>query len=1483
MVLDTYFSNNKYFISKHHLDSYNQFINSTIDTVIQSMNPFTIIKKNEQGRLKHNIDVTIGSPTFVDTLKLLPNECRIQNKSYVYAMHADVTISITENMGTKLQVHKPKVLKDVFMCHIPVMLHSQMCKLYGAADIRKTGECQFDQGGYFVIDGKEKVIVAQERNVNNRLFVSSARDDTYAFQAFMRCTSETDSVFPKTLWLYITHKGQVHVKVPHISVVVSLFVLFRALGMESDLAIIKLIVHDYETANGRKLLDYLRPSVIEGSILFGQTEALAFIQPHTDFKTIENVLHVFFEDFFPNVPSSLSDKAKILGETVRHLIEVGSGLRQESDRDNYIAKRVGISGFLLGDIFKDFYNNFRVETMKKIDNKYEFGANLDNIMNLINEHNKAEIFGASEKFQFGLVKSLKGNWGLLNDSTKQGIVQDLNRISYMGFISHLRRVNAPMDTSIKIRSPHQLETSQYGMMCPCESPDGASIGLLKNMAVLCNISFSVSFKIMLAAIEKYFEIVKLIDVEYDMMSNLDATKLCINNNWLGIVYKPAEIVEYIRMLRRGGFINVLISVSWNIPERRINVLTEAGRCCRPLYIVKDGSLVYKASRDGSKTWRELLIGDSGLDNEYHESFIDPGLRDAKSTGGVIEFLDVEETNCSLIAMTEAEITPETTHCEIHPSTIFSVYSSTIPFSNHNQAPRNIFSGAQGKQAIGVYSTSFNNRIDTMSYLLHYPQRPIVTTKYMDYLNANSLPNGENLIVAISTCFGYNQEDSIAINAASVQRGMFNLTYFKSYISEEIRDEKKGIEVLFANPNVLKVTRDVKLTKFADYSKLDENGMPLLESYMDEGDCIIGKCLKKTDIKLLGNPEKDIYVAQEESVSYESKCEIVDKTTVGFVDKLVMFENENKEKIAKIRMRKVRSPELGDKMACYSADTEVLTSRGWIGWDELTINDLVASLTPEFALTYVKPSQLYHYDFDGNMRYFTSDHMDFLVTPNHNMFVGYPKTNHFDYIRADEIGDLTTSSTTPPAYMLAKSSYASSFNNIEVTKDLVLVGLLHRYGVQNTKTDEIFFDVQHVNKLKRFHIRFTENESDSGSVGVVNEKYVKIWPSEFAKREIYYAMMVALYDSPCNRRLPEFVWTLSPRCCKTLLYTILDDQTIVHNSECSIIDIQQLALHALHSATYRGSNVTLDYENFPLIEAKNTTVPYSGRVYCCEVPQGVVYVRRHGKAAFCGNSRHGQKGVVGAIFPPEMMPFTKDGLVPDIVINPHAFPTRMTIGHLIECILAKSGAAGGFYADGTAFEDQDWKDMSSALEAHGLDKNADEIMYNGVTGDQMACEIFIGPTYYYRMKHMVADKINSRETGQMVGMTHQPTKGRSNGGGLRVGEMETNVLISHGLSAFTKESMMERSDKYQVCVSKATGMIIPVNAAQKIVPEPYSTIKMPYAAKQLIYELETMSIGTRLDVLPEDDFDDEDFEDSDSDEKGKDVVVGEMPIFMGDDE
>lgn len=1149
-MLDSYFSNNKYFITKHHLDSYDRFVNDTIDKIIKSMNPFSIPKYDQNNNLKHEINVEIVR-TFYSKQELLPNECRIRNRSYISELRADILITIVDASSAEPFTRE---LKDIFMCYVPIMLHSSLCILRNKSDgeLQEYGECYLDQGGYFIIDGKEKVIVAQERNVNNKLFVNLARDqEKFKYQAFMRCTSETDSVFPKTLWLYIKYNNEIVVKVPHINTEVPLFILFRAMGIESDLAILQNIFPNWSDISDN-VKDFIRYSIVGGSSIYGQTEALEYLAPYTDFKTVENVMHIFFEDFMPNSPENLIDKAKFLGEIARHLVDVGIGAKQESDRDNYITKRVGISGFLLGDIFKDFYNNFRVETMKKIDNKYEFGTNMDNIKNIINEGNKKEIFSASEKFQWGLLKSLKGNWGLSNDSTKQGIVQDLNRISYMGFISHMRRVNAPMDTSIKIRSPHQLETSQYGMMCPCESPDGASIGLLKNMAVLCHISAGVPAQIILDALKiAKFKLDFVEDIVVCDM--LKGTKLQINNIWIANVDDPVNITKYLRLLRRNGLINIYVSVSWNVFENTINVLTDSGRCCRPLKLAKS------KFNDPKAKWKELLIGKSNLrhvDDENHSTFIDPFklyktnnlkevLSKLKENQGGLEYIDVEETNCSLIAMDTTQIKKETTHIEIHPSTVFSVYTSTIPLPNHNQAPRNIFSGAQGKQAIGVYATNFNNRIDTMSYLLYYPQKPIVSTRYSNYLGANQLPNGENLIVAIATYQGYNQEDSIILNRRSLENGMFNITYFKSFVSSEVieKDSKTKTEkfIFFANPNVLKATKNVKLTKWADYSKIDENGIPKLESYIDEGDCITGMCIKNIDYVEEGDPTKDIYIQKTEVESYQSKCKIADKISVGFVDKLALFENKNGEKELKIRLRKTRTPELGDKLA----------------------------------------------------------------------------------------------------------------------------------------------------------------------------------------------------------------------------------------------------------------------------------------------------------------SRHGQKGVIGMILPPESMPFTKDGLVPDIIINPHAFPTRMTVGHLIECILAKSGCASGFYADGTAFENQDYDKTSEVLDKYGLNLQGDEIMYNGITGEQMKCEVFIGPTYYFRLKHMVSDKINSRDKGQVVGMTQQPTKGRSNGGGLRIGEMETNVLISHGISAFTKDSLVNRSDKYSINVSKRTGHMIPVNEAKKIVSEPYNKFEVPYASKQLILELESMSIGTRL--------------------------------------
>jgi len=1164
-LLDEYFKTNRYFVTNHHLESYNEFTSTTIKKVIQSMNPLKVIKTDD-GILKHEINLYIGGTETEElyftkckiadksvahgTRLLYPNECRMKNMSYVCELRANVLVEYIEyNKSGSVSGKRTKELKDILLSKIPIMLHSDLCMLNNqpTSILKAAGECQYDQGGYFIIDGKEKVIVAQERNVTNRLYISALPEDDkkYTHQAFIRCTSEKNSVFPKTFWIYIKKSGAIVIKVPHIDLHVPLFVMFRALGIESDHDIIKHICGPDES--DERLVELLRLSVLEAAKahIMSQSEALNYLSTGTSFKNVDNVMYIIFEDFFPNVPDTMADKARVLGLLARQTAEVCLGYRPESDRDNYMQKRVGISGFLIGDIFKDFYNDFRVETRKKVDNMYVVGFNhntLDELSEMITEFNANEVFSKSEKLQVGLIKSLKGNWGMAFDSTLQGIVQDLNRLSYVGFISHMRRVCTPMsETALKIRAPHQLGTSQWGYMCPCESPDGASIGLLKNMAILCHVTFGIDPQVILDALKAAkLDVIMLPDVTFELEKQ--GVRLHINNNWIGVVMDPVRVTKYIRLLRQTNHINPMISVSWNVLENQINILTDSGRCTRPLLLCSSPKFTNK---NKTNVYADVFKFQQKMMMDFKSPFtksvdtLDQVIKTLEQSTSLIDYVDVEESNTSMIAMSVDVTNDRHTHCEIHPSTIFSVYSSTIPLANHNCAPRNIFSGAHGKQAIGVYATNYNNRLDTMSLILHYPQRALVSTRYMDYLNVNKLPNGENLIVAIATYTGYNQEDSIIINADSAARGMFNLTYYASHVASESISNDGVTEILFGNPNnAVLENKDVKISRFANYTKIDDQGLPKLNEYVEDGDCILGKILKTTETVAIGDVANDIFIQTKSRTTYKSVSDIADKTIRGHIDKIALFDLDGTSiRGAKIRIREVREPELGDKMA----------------------------------------------------------------------------------------------------------------------------------------------------------------------------------------------------------------------------------------------------------------------------------------------------------------SRHGQKGVIGSMMPASMLPFTKDGLVPDIIVNPHAFPSRMTIAHLLECIMAKAGVSAGFYANGTTFENQDVDSFSSILAGMGLNGRGDEIMYNGITGEQMKCEIFIGPTYYFRLKHMVADKINYRDNGQMVGMTQQPTKGRGNGGGLRIGEMETNVLLSHGISSFTKESMMERSDKYTADVDK-DGFIGPVsNHVKHIGDLGDKKIEIPFAFKLMSQELAGMSV------------------------------------------
>lgn len=1146
-ILNAYFRDNPSFLVQHHLDSFNDLVDAQMPYIIKSLNPFVTLKNDEDGTLKHRIEIYVGGPDGerVEVERpvmpnaprghvLYPNEARLRSLTYKSSIYADIYVRfITYDPASGLAIDETtKTLPRHNIGAIPTMVGSKLCNTSGfsSGDMRDVGECDQDPGGYFVVSGKEKVIVARERIATNRLFVTPSKDPKFSFEGMVRCTVEEAAVFPKTIRFYVygkdsrlrkddgdddpaaeppadeeepeqssrvIRKNAIVMDVPGIVGRIPLFIMFRALGVISDKSILEHVVYDVEDASNKVLLDFLHYSVIDANDIYDQEGAMTFIMNRLAYKEISYVKYVLVNDFFPNA-TTFARKALYLGHAVNMLVKVCLGIDKETDKDNYGLKRVDVSGVLIGNLFRDFYNKFRNECRNQVDRAYHYGiAKKDGVGldALINDSNKWKVF-QGHIIENNLMRSLKGDWGLNGD--KNGIVQDLNRISYMGFISHLRRVNTPIDSSTKIVAPHRLHPSQWGMMCPCESPDGANIGLLKNLALLCHVSPDVPSRVIMEVLRG----IGFYDLDALMPAHmLHMTKVILNSNWVGCTDAPDAFVATLRRMRRDNQVPRTTSVSWSIPRKEVYIFSDAGRVCRPLMIVEEGNRLAMTSSQiesldkGKVAWHDLFVKDAP-----------------------VELVDVSESDTCLFATTQEELRNKRmkyTHCELHASTMFAVLTANIPFANHNQAPRNYFSGAQGKQAIGVYSTQFNNRMDTTGYVLHYPQRAIVNTRYMAYMQNNSLPNGENAIVAIMCYSGYNQEDSMIINRAAVERGMFNLTCFKTIVETQESNEMTGQKLLFANPkkHVQKLKRSEKA-----YETLDEHGFPKLNTYIKNGTVYIGKVLLSPE---RGQGEEPVATTDR----LEDRSEVADKTLSGIVDKVFVYTSEPGSRQCKIRLRKVRTPVLGDKHA----------------------------------------------------------------------------------------------------------------------------------------------------------------------------------------------------------------------------------------------------------------------------------------------------------------SRHAQKGTIGMIMAPEDMPYTKDGIVPDLIINPHAIPTRMTIGHLIECVLGKLGSLEGNCYDATPFCGQDIEGCYDALQRMGYDRHGDEVMYNGITGEQIPTHIFVGPTYMLRLKHMVQDKINYRARGESGynQLTRQPVKSRAKGGGLRIGEMENWAVYSHGMSAFTKESMMERSDRFAYTVDGGL------------------RVETPFSAKQLMHELNAIGLDPVL--------------------------------------
>ena len=1152
-VISAYFS--QHGLVSQQIGSFNQFVGNNIKEIVDENKVLKIEMDPSYKRNAEPItyelnfgDVKIAAnPQILESnekinKQLFPNEARVRNLDYLSDLSVEAFLKEKKGEDSDERILGKKQTYPIGK--IPIMIRSKYCSLNNKTDIQRIElrECEFDQGGYFIIGGGEKVIVAQERMATNFVYVFNKKEQSgFSWQAEVRSSLDGSNRPPVQFAVKIAKKnthmqndlgGLITARIPYIKSDVDIVILFRALGLESDKDIIDYIVFD-ESDNSFKEL--LRPSIeLFSSDYKDKDECLEYLgnratkgTADSREKRIKRAEEILRKDMLSHVSierGAESKKAFFIGYMIYRLGNCALGRAFGDDRDHYGKKRLDMSGVLLTGIFRQYFRNFLKSVESNIKDKLK-----NDKTGRINLEDVFDTNIITNGMKYALAT---GNWGKnrVGVVLKTGVAQVLQRLTFMSSLSHLRRLNTPLEKTGKITKPRQLHNTHWGMLCPAETPEGQACGLVKNLSLMAFVSVGTPSKLIQRDLDEIPDFQKLSELSPESIRG--KSKIFINGSWVGITNNPEDIMERLIGQRRKACISKEISIVNNFMNKEIRIYTDSGRSLRPLFVVE------KYKNENNETSSRLKITKQDIRDLTDQKMKFDDLVD----NGVIEFLDVEEEESSMIAMKITDLVNNRhycttyTHCEIHPAMILGVAASIIPFPDHNQSPRNVYQSAMGKQAIGIYSTNFNMRMDTLSYLLFYPQKPLVVTQSMEFLKFKALPAGINAIVAIMCYTGYNQEDSVIMNQSSIDRGLFRSAFFRTYTSEQ-RIESKLKNEQFEVPD----RRQVSKYRMGNYGKLDCEGLIPPGTKVRGDDIIIGKTGL---IQYDEDDEKAEIIKRKTDLS-----EAIRPSEEGTIESVMLTTNRSGYTIAKVKCRSVRIPQIGDKFA----------------------------------------------------------------------------------------------------------------------------------------------------------------------------------------------------------------------------------------------------------------------------------------------------------------SRHGQKGTIGMTYRQEDMPFSMEGITPDIIVNPHAIPSRMTIGHLIECLNSKVAALRGLEGDSTPFTSVTVDRIANHLHQLGYQKHGNETIFNGFTGRKVDMLIFFGPTYYQRLKHMVDDKIFSRARGPVQILTRQPTEGRARSGGLRFGEMERDCMISHGAALFLKERLMDVSDKYRVHVCQTCGLFAVADIDSQtfrcnLCKEDSAGIvqaTIPYACKLLFQELMAMHITPRI--------------------------------------
>ena len=850
-ILKNYFDTHGFV--EHQTRSFDEYINIGIPRVLKEEPDIVVPFDDTNYRISFN-NVYIPSATVLEEDRTLrhptPAECRQRDLTYDAPIYADI-IETNETTGDSI------INRRVVIGRTPIMLRSSRCNLYNCTPNERIekGECEWDQGGYFIIRGKERVLIAQQRALYNKVLVFLHKDKKIEYKAEMRSMSD-ETGHSVSISANLLADGNITFNMPYVNNKegITAGIVFKALGFITEKDITDLIDLNVEETKPF-IVRILRNSYhIET-----QEEALRYIgrfAKHVikESERVDYARQVIEGELFPHmgVTSTIQEKGYMLGYMINKLLRTHLKHRCEDDRDNYKNKRIETAGILCYDLFRTLYKRLISTVTLKLEKKKQ----KPDVMSVINKEN-------------GITSGLKtsfsiSNWGAQKNSyVRTGVSQILSRLTYGATLSHLRRIMLQIGKEAKNSKIRQINPSQIMFLCPSETPEGQSVGIVLNLSLLTQITERTPINLVKDVIENMDEIDGVISGQ---------TKIFLNGVLIGSTSTPKECVENIKELRRFDVIPRTVSVSYDPVDQEINMYSDEGRLIRPIFTTENGKL--------------LISEEDGTD---WDSLVDKNL---------ITYVDNSEIDNAVIAFNQKELQNyRCDYCEISAAMMLGVMASIIPFPDHSQSPRNCYQSSMGKQAMGMFNLAHLLRADTIVHVLDYPQKPLVSTKPSEIMGFNNMASGINCIVAIAAYTGFNQEDSVIMNRSAIERGLFQATTYKCHTEE---NEKKGNHIF----KKIGIPPLDKHQKEANYGKLDETGVVKVGTIVVCGDIIIGKVSVESD----KNGEEKIVDC---SLIIKKGCE-------GQVDRIYDTIKPDGYRIVKIIIRTSRTPEVGDKFASRAA-------------------------------------------------------------------------------------------------------------------------------------------------------------------------------------------------------------------------------------------------------------------------------------------------------------------------------------------------------------------------------------------------------------------------------------------------------------------------------------------------------------------------------------------------------------------------------------